>query len=103
MSGNVIDRAIDRLARGGLNQDGTYGDMSQDDTPLCIIGALKAVGEDNAQYSLPRDLIRQEVRAECDNPKMFIPTWNDDPGTSLEDVLLVMKRASARLDEAQSA
>jgi hypothetical protein len=92
---NIIDRARERIERDGWVQ-GSFGD---DGHPVCLFRALKLEGH------TPDERLGAYAAVDAELP-MFalgrITKFNDDPSTSLEDVLLVLKRASARLDGAAS-
>lgn len=92
---NVIDRARERIERGGWCRGG-YGDY-EGDGPVCVMGALKAVDRYRSLDGLALRTIADEID---DWGFTTVPEWNDDPATSYEDVILTLKRASVRLDEA---
>jgi hypothetical protein len=87
---------MERLAApGSLCQNGTYGDV-EGDGPVCIRGALLAVGvrmHDAEMYA-----VNDVYEATPDNPVVI--QFNDDPNTSMEDALLLLKQASAHFEEA---
>lgn len=90
---NVIDQAAERL-RGHWMQ-GRYNDENGN---MCLLGAMNWY---HKQFAPACGFIVHELRAigYIDG----IADFNDDPSTTEEDVLLLMKRASARLDEMDGA
>jgi hypothetical protein len=101
MSGNVIDRGLGRIRKDGWarnSKDATTG------VGHCMWTSLNGVQQTIAVATLIADVISEETGREYVYPGIsFIFDFNDDPATSFEDMALVMKKASARLDEAQSA
>lgn len=99
MSGNIIDRGIERIKTHGWAQGMTEASRGP---KLCMMTSLGG----DTESPMPA------IRALCAElqiaPKGSMPdieklwAFNDDPSTTLEDVLLVLKRASARLDEQTS-
>lgn len=91
---NVIDRARERIERDGWYQGAMHGP----DGSHCILGALSKECDivDREGTLHPAAVALQEETGHA------IAPFNDAPSTSVEDVLLVLKRASARLDEMSS-
>lgn len=108
---NVIDKAIERLSGRWCKAQ-----WLSDDGNVCLSGALKEVSRNErdvvnpVQYEALKALVVDTILAED-----LCPTWrlkpgggmilwfNDDPSTTEEDVTLLMKKASARLDEEAGA
>lgn len=101
---NVIDRARERIERDGWWSQSTGRSDGASQDALCVGNAL------DVEAAFDRGVQRPAVDAVCAELGHEPAAWNrsirriwrfnDDPSTSLEDVLLVMKRASARLDGA---
>lgn len=91
---NIIDKAADRL-RGRWHQ-GWMGD-TRGDGSVCLIGALCVAAEVSRASDIPHN-VKKALRAELGHVDLV--GFNDNPSTSEETVLLLMKKASARLDEA---
>lgn len=106
---NIIDKAADRLR--GRWQKGELGDYTGDGD-VCPIGALgwamgsdyesRALGMDRVWTSPELRTLNRVLREESLGRFDAVQSFNDDLSTSEEDVLLLMKKASARLDEATS-
>ena len=92
---NLIDRAADRL-RGRWHQGG----WTDHEGNVCVMGAL-CIGADQieaieAAITALNDVARAEFGINAIE-------YNDHRSTSEEDVLLLMKKASALLDERMSS
>lgn len=93
---NILDKAADRIRSGGWVQ-GKGGDVAGGG-PVCAVGAIDSVAEQDqllSRYHLATKALHAEART------LGFPSavhFNDHPSTSVEDVLLLFKRASERLD-----
>lgn len=90
---NVIDKAIEEL-RGNWWQAGQPSDWAKPGS--CIILALDAAAEnDSSVFFEGANACAEELGVEEAHE---LADFNDAPTTTEEDVLLLMKRASARLE-----
>lgn len=102
---NKIYEAIDQIQENGWTQ----GILYDVDGSLCALGALqKAHGVRNAwiqgtdgfaKYLIDASKIAVEIKKErpdLEDEDAFATVWkfNDDPKTTREDILLMMKRAA---------
>lgn len=93
-AGNLIDRARERIERTGWRQ-GALGDVHGDGS-VDVVGALLfAAGGKKVDWAVYQAIIDE-------TGFLSIPTWNNDPSTSLEDVILALKGASARYGDDSS-
>lgn len=116
----ILDRAIEELERRGLNQDGGYVTQSPmmpgETRKVCTLGALylgAGMNEENLNFgghlynelhektplrdiipnvALQMEFELDESRDLVDQAAILIPGWNDDAGTSVEDVILILKQ-----------
>jgi hypothetical protein len=97
----MIDRGIRHIQENGWVQVGATG--PQPPGGACMSNAVaREFHRDGVQslYTMPE---YEALIAELDGMGISdVWNFNDNPATSLEDVLEVMKRASARLDEASA-
>lgn len=111
-SAQVIDAAIERLHRVGWTQQ----DPGPAEGPNCLLGALSHGFHDLTSYrseqvllDYPSPVLRMLSRTQIEVVKAIhrfeneyfsqsAAVWNDAPGRTLEDVLLVLKDAQTRLE-----
>jgi len=98
---NVIDKAIDKIHQDGWRQL----DWGGEGEPHCILGALNLAGATfgSEEGQLARDLIKQSITEHYPNAWSSPMAFNDQPETTKEDVLLVMKHASFAYDEQEAS
>jgi hypothetical protein len=107
----LIDAGREIIERDGWNQGRYYSGMGDPENtlkdelrlareaPVCAMGALRRAltGDASSLRKNDRELLtqaRQLLRAEAGT--INIPSWNDHPERTVEDVLLTFKRAAAR-------
>jgi len=104
---NVIDEAMELIHRNGWwRGDLEEPRLEERDRPECVVTAIRRVA--SVRYGVQRAgrvaMLNALccVAAEIPDGFDFVENWNDDPSTSFEEFVLVMKRASVRLDEADA-
>ncbi|MFD8117055.1 DUF6197 family protein [Streptomyces microflavus] len=100
----LLGKALEVLERDGWYQ-GNYcaGSPREDDSgkPVCALGALNRATFGNAWGARAGEACHSSEARERAHNRLFaaiggaIPTWNDDPGRTYEDVVLTFKKAMA--------
>jgi hypothetical protein len=97
----ALELAGEILQRDGWSQGQALDSVGRH----CALGAIgvavqKTSGRTSVDYTLIRDecedRVMKELQVAAPAFARAIPLWNDDPERTVEDVLLVFKRAAAR-------
>lgn len=83
-----IDAIIDVINKRGWCQGGFRNTQGN----VCIMGAAFVIGQTNSSDALAA--IQDQINKECqDYPYTTIPMYNDAVAKSVEDVVLMLKKA----------
>jgi hypothetical protein len=105
---NPYVRAAEYLEQHGWHQgeyfastEGTIGVREHGMTPpACVIGSLIATEQpEEAQSADYTGLLLNVLLGQHQGNILNLALWNDEPGRSLEDVMLLLKQAAIDWDE----